>query len=151
MHTCTCTSARPSMHTRTCTSARPSTHTRACTSAPPPMYTRACTTSHATSARKLRDSYHVFTKSYNSFHVYIAVTFFNFLFTELERSRVRGAFAQYLSPEMVNRLAESNESLVLGGERKEMSFMFADIVGFTPISEKYMQEDDRISMLKQLA
>ena len=30
----------------------------------------------------------------------------------------------------------------LGGERKEMSFMFADIVGFTPISEKYMKEDD---------
>ncbi len=50
--------------------------------------------------------------------VYVIVTFFNFLFTELERSRVRGAFAQYLSPEMVNRLAESSESLVLGGEKK---------------------------------
>jgi adenylate cyclase len=57
-----------------------------------------------------------------SLSVYVAVTFFNFLFTELERSRVRGAFAQYLSPEMVNRLAESSESLVLGGERKEMTF-----------------------------
>ena len=30
----------------------------------------------------------------------------------------------------------------LGGERREMSFLFADIVGFTPISEKYMKEDD---------
>ena len=52
----------------------------------------------------------------------MAVLFLTFLFTELERSRVRGAFAQYLSPEMVNRLAESSESLVLGGERKEMTF-----------------------------
>ena len=30
----------------------------------------------------------------------------------------------------------------LGGDRKEMTFLFADIVGFTPISEKYMQKDD---------
>ena len=55
--------------------------------------------------------------------VYVAVTFFNFLFTELERSRVRGAFAQYMSPEMVNRLAESNESLKLGGERKRYDYV----------------------------
>ena len=79
--------------------------------------------------------------------VYIAVTFFNFLFTELERSRVRGAFAQYLSPEMVNRLAESNESLVLGGERKEMTFLFSDIRGFTKISEQYKEDPEALTQL----
>ena len=30
----------------------------------------------------------------------------------------------------------------LGGDRKEMTFLFADIVGFTPISEAYMKKDD---------
>ncbi|MFL2724917.1 MAG: CHASE2 domain-containing protein [Gammaproteobacteria bacterium] len=79
--------------------------------------------------------------------VYIAVTFFNFLFTELERSRVRGAFAQYLSPEMVNRLAESNESLVLGGEKKEMTFLFSDIRGFTKISEQYKEDPEALTQL----
>ena len=79
--------------------------------------------------------------------VYIAVTFFNFLFTELERSRVRGAFAQYLSPEMVSRLAESNESLVLGGERKEMTFLFSDIRGFTKISEQYKEDPEALTQL----
>ena len=79
--------------------------------------------------------------------VYIAVTFFNFLFTELERSRVRGAFAQYLSPEMVNRLAESSESLVLGGERKEMTFLFSDIRGFTKISEQYKDDPEALTQL----
>ena len=79
--------------------------------------------------------------------VYITVTFFNFLFTELERSRVRGAFAQYLSPEMVNRLAESNESLVLGGERKEMTFLFSDIRGFTKISEQYKEDPEALTQL----
>ena len=79
--------------------------------------------------------------------VYVAVTFFNFLFTELERSRVRGAFAQYLSPEMVNRLAESSESLVLGGERKEMTFLFSDIRGFTKISEQYKDDPEALTQL----
>ena len=79
--------------------------------------------------------------------VYVAVTFFNFLFTELERSRVRGAFAQYLSPEMVNRLAESSEALVLGGERKEMTFLFSDIRGFTKISEQYKDDPEALTQL----
>ena len=79
--------------------------------------------------------------------VYVIVTFFNFLFTELERSRVRGAFAQYLSPEMVNRLAESSESLVLGGEKKEMTFLFSDIRGFTKISEQYKDDPEALTQL----
>ena len=79
--------------------------------------------------------------------VYVAVTFFNFLFTELERSRVRGAFAQYMSPEMVNRLAESNESLKLGGERKDMTMLFSDIRGFTKISEQYKQDPEALTDL----
>jgi len=82
-----------------------------------------------------------------SLSVYVAVTFFNYLFTELERSRVRGAFAQYLSPEMVNRLAESSESLVLGGERKEMTFLFSDIRGFTKISEQYKDDPEALTLL----
>ncbi len=79
--------------------------------------------------------------------VYVIVTFFNFLFTELERSRVRGAFSQYLSPEMVNRLAESTESLVLGGEKKEMTFLFSDIRGFTKISEQYKDDPEALTQL----
>ena len=69
------------------------------------------------------------------------------MFTELERSRVRGAFAQYLSPEMVNRLAESNDALVLGGERKEMTFYFLDIRGFTKISEQYKDDPEALTQL----
>jgi adenylate cyclase len=79
--------------------------------------------------------------------VYVAVTFFNFLFTELERGRVRGAFAQYMSPEMVNRLAESNESLKLGGERKDMTMLFSDIRGFTKISEQYKKDPEALTEL----
>ena len=32
--------------------------------------------------------------------------------------------------------------MVLGGQNKTMSYLFSDIVGFTPISEMYMKNDD---------
>ena len=43
---------------------------------------------------------------------------------------------------MVNMLQKNPDLLRLGGERRDMTFLFADIVGFTPISEAYMQNDD---------
>ena len=78
---------------------------------------------------------------------YLVITFFNFLFTELERSKVRNAFSQYMSPVMVEKLANSSESLKLGGERKEMTFLFSDIRGFTSISEKYKDDPEALTDL----
>ena len=46
---------------------------------------------------------------------YISLTF---LFTELERKKVRTAFSQYLAPAMVEKLAQSSESLVSGWRKK---------------------------------
>ena len=43
---------------------------------------------------------------------------------------------------MVDELAKNPEKLRLGGERKEMTFLFMDICGFTPISEAYKNNDD---------
>ena len=43
---------------------------------------------------------------------------------------------------MVEELQKDPSKLKLGGERKEMSFMFMDICGFTPISEAYKNNDD---------
>ena len=78
---------------------------------------------------------------------YLVITFFNFLFTELERSKVRNAFSQYMSPVMVDKLSKSSESLKLGGERKEMTFLFSDIRGFTSISEKYKGDPEALTDL----
>ena len=78
---------------------------------------------------------------------YLVITFFNFLFTELERRKVRTAFSQYLAPAMVEKLAQSSESLVLGGEKKEMTFLFSDIRGFTAISEKYQEDPEGLTEL----
>jgi adenylate cyclase len=68
---------------------------------------------------------------------------FNQYYTTYQlKEQIRKQFQKYLSPDMVNRLAENPELLKLGGERKEMTFMFMDICGFTPISEAYKNKDD---------
>lgn len=56
--------------------------------------------------------------------------------------QIKGQFSTYLSPDMVNILVKDPSMMKLGGERKEMTFLFTDIVGFTPISEKFKQADD---------
>jgi adenylate cyclase len=43
---------------------------------------------------------------------------------------------------MVDMLANDPSLMKLGGERKEMTFLFMDICGFTPISEHYKNNDD---------
>ena len=59
-----------------------------------------------------------------------------------QKQMIKGQFGTYLSPVMVDMLAKNPDLLKLGGERKEMTFLFMDIVGFTPISEKYKNNDD---------
>ena len=59
-----------------------------------------------------------------------------------QKQMIKGQFGTYLSPIMVDMLPKNPELLKLGGERKEMTFFFMDIVGFTPISEKYKNNDD---------
>jgi adenylate cyclase len=70
------------------------------------------------------------------------VTFRNFVQQFLLRRQIKGQFGTYLSPDMVDMLVKDPSLMKLGGERKEMTFLFADIVGFTPISESYMKKDD---------
>ncbi len=59
----------------------------------------------------------------------------NLLITERQGRFVRDAFAHYLSPAMVERLAQNPQALTLGGEERELTLLFCDIRGFTSLSE----------------
>ena len=45
---------------------------------------------------------------------------------------------------MVGKLQKNPELLKLGGERKDMTFLFCDIRGFTPISETYKDNPEEL-------
>ena len=68
---------------------------------------------------------------------------FNQYYTTFKlKEQVKKQFGTYLSPDMVYMLQKDPSLLKLGGERKEMSFLFMDICGFTPISEHYKNNND---------
>jgi adenylate cyclase len=58
------------------------------------------------------------------------------------RQQIKKQFETYLDPRQVALLQKNPELLKLGGERREMTFLFMDICGFTPISEHYKNNDD---------
>jgi adenylate cyclase len=45
------------------------------------------------------------------------------------------AFAQYLSPDLVKELYKNPDQVRLGGEDREMTFLFTDLAGFTRFAE----------------
>lgn len=72
--------------------------------------------------------------------VYLTLIFASFVREQRQRVQIRGMFAQYMSPVLVEQLAQSPEKLVLGGEEREMTIMFSDVRGFTTISESYKHD-----------
>lgn len=59
-----------------------------------------------------------------------------FLLEEARRRRIQKAFSFYLAPSLVDRMVDSAEPLHLGGEMCDVTIMFADLSGFTALSEK---------------
>ena len=75
-------------------------------------------------------------------------SFNNFYKQFVLRQQIKKQFETYLDPRQVMLLQKDPSLLKLGGERKEMSFLFMDIVGFTPISEHYKNNDDPEGLVK---
>jgi adenylate cyclase len=70
----------------------------------------------------------------------IAATFLSFVVprqvaAEREQRWVRGVFANYLSPNLVDHIIHNPSVLRLGGERRECSFVLTDVIEFTNLVE----------------
>jgi adenylate cyclase len=79
--------------------------------------------------------------------IYLTLIFSSFAREQAQRRQIRSAFGQYLSPALVEQLAQAPERLVLGGEEREMTIMFSDMRGFTSISETYKNDPQGLTGL----
>ncbi|CAB5105972.1 Adenylate cyclase (EC [Olavius algarvensis associated proteobacterium Delta 3] len=52
-----------------------------------------------------------------------------------QRDFIRDTFGRYVTKEVVEELIDNPDGLRLGGEKREVTIMFSDIRGFTPLSE----------------
>ena len=57
------------------------------------------------------------------------------------RNSLQRMLQRYLSPAIAARLADSPDSLTLGGERQEITVLFADLRGFTTLAEQMPPEE----------
>jgi adenylate cyclase len=67
---------------------------------------------------------------------YVAVERVLHVASDKEKKFARQAFGQYLAPELLARLEASPDAMQLGGEDRDITIMFMDVRGFTPISEQ---------------
>jgi class 3 adenylate cyclase len=73
----------------------------------------------------------------------LSVWFMDMLIGKAERKQkqfVQGAFSRYVSPEVVKQLMDRPEALSISGSKREVSFIFTDIAGFTTMSEALSSE-----------
>jgi len=82
-----------------------------------------------------------------SFLVYAILVCTIYMSVSGDRFRIRSAFNQYLSPDLVEQLAQSPEKLALGGEQRELTVLFSDVRGFTTISELYKDDPQGLTTL----
>ena len=76
----------------------------------------------------------------STFLLYSTLTYMNFSREEAAKKQTRDAFSKYLSPDMVNVVAENPDQLKLGGQKRDMTLLFCDVRGFTTISEQFDAE-----------
>ena len=57
-----------------------------------------------------------------------------------QRDQIQGLFKRYLNPQVVDELIRNPEKAAPGGERRELTVLFSDLVGFTSMSEEMSPE-----------
>jgi len=83
----------------------------------------------------------------SGFLVFTQAAFNNFYKQYKLREQIKKQFEHYLAPAMVKKLQKDPSLLRLGGDTKEMTYLFSDIRGFTPISEQFKTDPQGLGKL----
>jgi adenylate cyclase len=73
--------------------------------------------------------------------VFMVTTVLNYILKERQAREIHSMFSNYVSPRIVQELLKSPSKARLGGQRKELTMLFADLVGFTTFSEHRLAEE----------
>jgi adenylate cyclase len=68
--------------------------------------------------------------------VFTVTTVRNYWFKERQAREIHAMFSTYVSPSIVKELMQSPSKIAVGGQRRELTMMFVDLVGFTAFSEQ---------------
>jgi|GEM_PF-129926 len=68
--------------------------------------------------------------------VFVGSNFYRYFIEERKKREMKGTFAKYVSPAVVDEILKDPGNIELGGKKMELTVMFSDVRGFTTISEK---------------
>jgi adenylate cyclase len=84
----------------------------------------------------------------NMFTIFIMLTVTKFFHEEKKAKEIRKMFSSYVSPKIVKELIDNPEKATLSGQRRKVTVLFSDIIGFTSLSEK-RQPEEVVSLLNE--
>ena len=73
--------------------------------------------------------------------VYMFLAGYRYITEGREKRYLRNVFEHYMDPDVISAVLDSPEGLKLGGEKRHLAILFADIVSFTKRAEKTTPED----------
>jgi adenylate cyclase len=73
---------------------------------------------------------------------YFGTVVYQYMMEREKKALIKGLFDHYLNPAVVNILVGDPEKAKLGGDRRELTIFFSDIVGFTTISEHFHRDPE---------
>lgn len=83
------------------------------------------------------------------FVAFSSLAMLQFVATDREKRLIRRSFSKYVSEDVLGEIEKRGHSLELGGEVREVTILFSDILGFTPLSES-MPAHDLVALLNAL-
>jgi len=73
--------------------------------------------------------------------LYLGTSLTSYVQSEIERAEIRSAFGHYVSPSVVAEIARHPDRLKLGGDERDVTLLFADVRGFSKLSEGLLPDE----------
>ncbi|HOL21572.1 MAG TPA: adenylate/guanylate cyclase domain-containing protein [bacterium] len=73
--------------------------------------------------------------------VYGLIVLVEFIYEEKEKARIRNMFGRYISTQVMEKILALKDEIMLAGEKKTITVLFADIRGFTSYTDRHSPEE----------